>query len=91
MWDTLYVVAVAPRKELTARIQDISFICDSSLHCWPRLISLVRPSGEKQAAIRRAEFNSELDDCLKKPIDIIEYTTCKKCLEITEKPEVGRC
>jgi hypothetical protein len=31
----------------------------------------------------------KLDDCLKKLIGIIEYTTCKRCLDMAEKPEVG--
>jgi hypothetical protein len=31
------------------------------------------------------------NDRLKKLIGIIEYTTCKRCIDMAEKPEVRRC
>jgi hypothetical protein len=33
----------------------------------------------------------KLDDCRKRLINIIEYTTCKRGLDMAEKPEVGWC
>jgi hypothetical protein len=33
----------------------------------------------------------KLDDCLKKLADITEHTTCKRCFDMAEKPEVGWC
>jgi hypothetical protein len=33
----------------------------------------------------------KLGDHFKKLINIIEYATCKRCLDITERPEVGWC
>jgi hypothetical protein len=33
----------------------------------------------------------KLDDRVKKLINIIEFTTCKRCFDMGEKPEVGWC
>jgi uncharacterized membrane protein len=33
----------------------------------------------------------KLDECLKNVISVIEYTTCKRSLDLAEKPEVGWC
>jgi hypothetical protein len=51
----------------------------------------MRSSGEKQALVQRVESHSKLDDHLKKLIDIIEYTTSKKCIHMVEKPELACC
>jgi hypothetical protein len=40
---------------------------------------------------RGLNFISKLDECLKKLINLIEYTTCMRCLDMTEKPEFGWC
>jgi hypothetical protein len=50
---------------------------------------MVRSSRENKLQFRRVNLIQKLDDGPKKFINIVEYVTCKRCLEMTEKPEVN--
>jgi hypothetical protein len=61
------------------------------VHCWRRPISSVGSSGENNLQFTRPKVTQQLDNRLKKHIDIINYTTCKKFLDVAEKPGIGSC
>jgi hypothetical protein len=46
---------------------------------------------ENKEQFRGLNLIQKLDDRLKKFIDMIEDTTCKRCFNMAEKPEVGWC
>jgi hypothetical protein len=64
-----------------------------------RVASIVRedpfhsfdPMVKNMLQFRGVNLHQKLYDCLKKLINIIEYMTCKRYLDITKKPGGGRC
>jgi hypothetical protein len=46
---------------------------------------------KNEMEFRGLNLVQKLDEHFKKLIGIIEYTTFKSCLDMAEKPEVGRC
>jgi hypothetical protein len=49
------------------------------------------PVVKNKLQFRGLNLVQKLDDHLEKLIGIIEYTTFRRCLDMAEKPEVGRC
>jgi hypothetical protein len=53
------------------------------------VVSIVGQVLKNKLQFRELNLVPKLDDRLNKLIGVIEHTTCKRCLDMAEKPEVG--